>query len=259
MTGCCDPRGYERVFTSAQAERDAARYRRKGLRWGPARTVEMHRDATLAGRTLLEVGGGIGDLALELLDAGMAQAVSVELSGAYEPTATRLLDERGLTDRSTRIVGDFATVADSIDAADVVVLHSVACCYHDPERLLAPAAARARRYLVISYPRWVWWMRAWAPVQNLYPRVRGSELRFYVHAPATITAPIERAGLRLVHTERDHIDHLDVFAVQPPAPSQGASSTLHGQGQAGTAQGADAAGAPGHPAHAPLGRGPVRT
>lgn len=211
MTECCQPRGYERVFTTGQAERDAARYHRKGLTWAPRRTHELYRDGTIDGRTLLEVGGGVGDLQVDLLRAGVEETTSVELSGAYEPTARRLLEAAGLADRSTRLVGDFTTLADRIGRADLVVLHSVVCCYADPERLLAAAASKAHRHLVVSYPRATWWLHAWAPVQNLYPRLRGSDFRFFVHSPALLVSTVERAGLRRVHIERHWIDDLAVF------------------------------------------------
>lgn len=212
MPGCCEPRGYELVFGSRRAERDAARFRRRGLTWAPRRTVELYRDGVIRGRTLLEVGGGIGDLQVALLQAGIARTVGVELSDAYEPAATRLLREAGLGDRSVRLIGDFAAHPEVSGPADVVVLHSVVCCYHDAERLSAAAAARAHRHLVLSYPRETWWLCAWAVGQNLYPRLRRSDFRFYVHAQRAIRAAVAGAGLRLVHTERNWVDHLDVFA-----------------------------------------------
>lgn len=211
MTECCRPRGYERVFTSRQAERDASRYRRKGLSWAPRRTVELYGDGVIDGHTVLEVGGGIGDLQLELLRAGIEHATSIELSGAYEATAERLLDQAGLAERSARLVGDAVEGVDGVEPADLVVLHSVVCCYPDPARLLDAVAAKAERHLVVSYPRSVWWLRAFAPLSNLYPCLRGSDFRFRVHPPAVIVGTVERAGLALVHNERNWVDHLAVF------------------------------------------------
>lgn len=216
VSGCCEPQGYDRVFSTRQAERDAARFRRSGLSWAPRRTLELFRDGVLEGRTLLEVGGGIGDLQVELLRADVERAASVELSAGYEQAAARLLDDGGLRGRSTRLVGDFATRPELAEPADVVVMHSVVCCYPDAERLLTAAAARARRFLVLSYPRETWWLRAFAPLQNLYPRLRGSDFRFYVHPVAAIQSTVERAGLRQVHSERNWVDHLTIFVRNGP-------------------------------------------
>lgn len=211
VSGCCEPQGYELVFSSGQAERDARRFRKSGLSWAPRRTVELFREGAIGGSTLLEVGGGVGDLQVELLRVGVSRAVSVELSSAYEQAAATLLDEAGLSDRSVRLVGDLVARPDLAEPADLVVLHSVVCCYPDATGLVAAAAARARRHLVMSYPRETWWLRAWAPVQNLYPRLRGSDFRFHVHPGSTIVDAAERAGLRRVHAERNWVDHLAVF------------------------------------------------
>jgi hypothetical protein len=211
MSACCEPQGYDRIFSAREARRATARYRKSGLTWAPRRTVELFRAGVISGRTLLEIGGGVGDLQVELLRAGVDRATSVELSPAYEPAASGLLRDAGLADRSTRLVGDFASHPELTEPADIVVLHSVVCCYPDPVRLLAPAAEAAGRHLVISYPRETWWFRAWAPLVNLYPRMRGSDFRFYVHPATTILEALERNGLHLIDVERNRVDHLAVF------------------------------------------------
>lgn len=211
MSDCCG-RDYSTVFTTRQAARDAKRYRRRGLRWGPRRTVELYRDGVIAGATLLEVGGGVGDLQVELLRAGVEHATGVELTDTYESAAAELLAEAGLAGRATRSVGDFVTVADLQSDADIVVAHSVVCCYPDGGALTAAAARRARRHLVLTYPRDVWWMHVNAWGTAIYARLRRSDWRFVVHPPAEIRAAAESAGLRVAHEERSLVDHLTVFS-----------------------------------------------
>ena len=66
----------------------------------------------LDGASVLEIGGGIGDIQLELLLRGASRTTNLELSGAYEAEAARLLDEKGLRERAARVVGvDLASVA----------------------------------------------------------------------------------------------------------------------------------------------------
>ncbi|HEX6232080.1 MAG TPA: methyltransferase domain-containing protein [Jiangellaceae bacterium] len=211
MAACCEPQGYDRIFSTRTARRAAKRYRKSGLTWAPRRTAELYRAGVITGQTVLEIGGGIGDLQIELLGAGVERAMSVELSPNYEQVADGLLGDAGLAGRSERLVGDFATVPGLAQPADVVVLHSVVCCYPDPARLLEPAARATRRHLVISYPRESWWLRVWGAVENLYPWMRGSDARFIVHPEPNIVRPIERAGLRRFHTEHNWVDHLAVF------------------------------------------------
>src|SRR5712691_1151450 len=104
MRGCCPPAGCE-VFTERVARRDAQRYRRRGLGKVARRLVAL---VAGKGAEVLEVGGGVGAMQIELLRAGAERAVNVELSPAYEPEAEKLLRETGLEERVERHVLDFA-------------------------------------------------------------------------------------------------------------------------------------------------------
>ena len=138
---CCQaPSGYEELFSEKQAERDARSYRRKGLGVPAQWIVDVVRGQGLEGAAVLEPGGGIGAIQIELLKAGAARSTVVELSPAYEEVAAKLAREAGVAERVERHVGDFA--ADGTEPADVVVLHRVVCCYPDYERLLTAAARR---------------------------------------------------------------------------------------------------------------------
>ncbi len=75
------------------------------------------------------MGGGIGAIEIELLKAGMAHAVIVELTPTYETAAGELLREAGLADRVERLVMDFTEAGTEIETADVVVMNRVICCY----------------------------------------------------------------------------------------------------------------------------------
>ena len=218
MAGCCRSRSYGQVFGSRQARWDAARYSRKGLGWAPGRTADLFKDRVIDGDSLLEIGGGIGDLQVELLQAGVAQAVSVELSPSYEEKAAKLLRDAGLDARATRLIGDFVTLFHRVEEADLVVMHSVVCCYPDMERLVEAAAAKTKRYLVVSYPRDTWWSRFGARAVNdiWYRRVKRSDFRFFIHPPPHIHRTALRAGLSLLHEERNAIGHLAVFQRDEP-------------------------------------------
>jgi predicted RNA methylase len=133
----------------------AKRYREKGLDKTAQLMVEFLEQRGIEGSTVLEVGGGVGEIQIELLKRGAARAVNLELSPAYEEEATRLLREAGLEERAERILHDVAADPADVVPADVVVLHRVVCCYPDFERLLGAAADHARRYLSSATPHGV--------------------------------------------------------------------------------------------------------
>lgn len=155
--------------------------------------------------SILDVGGGVGEIGLELLHNGAAHATTVELSRSYDEPATALAVEAGLADRVTRRIGDIAADGTVADAVDVVVLHRVVCCYPDAEQLLAAAADHARQRVVLSHPRRNTFTRALLAVENLGQRLIGSDYRAFVHPPAEMAQVLRDHGFRTEHVYRGPI------------------------------------------------------
>ena len=57
--------------------------------------VEFLESRGIEGATVLEIGGGVGEIHIELLKRGAERAVNLELSPAYADEAQRLLREAG--------------------------------------------------------------------------------------------------------------------------------------------------------------------
>jgi hypothetical protein len=200
MSTCC-AQGYERFFGARTARRDAKRYRERGLDDTARRLVDELAARSLAGATVLEIGGGVGAVDLELLAIGAERATIVELSHGYDEEALGLAREAGVETRIERRHGDFVEQEAGLEAADVVVMHRVVCCYPDPERLVGAAAGHARRLLALSFPRDTWWLRLGFRLANLWFRLRGG-FQGFVHAPARVVASAERSGMTTVLHER---------------------------------------------------------
>ena len=98
MAGCCTPGGYDEFFGAKQARKDARRYRRRGLGRPAQWIVDTVNERGVDGATVLEPGGGVGAIELELLKAGAARSIVVELSGGYDEEAGELAREAGLED-----------------------------------------------------------------------------------------------------------------------------------------------------------------
>jgi 2-polyprenyl-3-methyl-5-hydroxy-6-metoxy-1,4-benzoquinol methylase len=196
VSDCCTPKGYRQIFSEKNAAGEAKRYRRKGLDGTSKRIVDFIRERGVEGKTLLEVGGGIGAIEIELLKAGMARAVNVELTPTYEAAASELIVEAGLGDRVERTVMDFAEAGIEIQTADVVVMNRVICCYPDMPKLAGAAADRASGMLVMSFPNRRWWTRLGLTLANFGFRVIRMQFRVFMHPPDLILAVVEQHGLR---------------------------------------------------------------
>jgi 2-polyprenyl-3-methyl-5-hydroxy-6-metoxy-1,4-benzoquinol methylase len=184
------------MFDPRFAKRMATRYRKRGLDKTARRMVELLSQAGVQNATVLEIGGGVGEIQLELLRGGAASATNLELSPAYDAEAARLMAEAGLADRVQRRLVDIAADPTAVEPADIVVLHRVVCCYPDYAKLLGAAADRARQQLVFSYPPRNPISRAFVAGLNLAFRLAGRDFRTFVHPPAAMLAVLAEHGLR---------------------------------------------------------------
>lgn len=154
----------------------------------------------IGGATVLEIGGGVGQIQLDLLRRGAAHATNLELVDAYDSQADELAADAGMTGRVRRRLLDIAVAPQEVEAADVVVLHRVVCCYPDYERLLGAAADHARRLLVFSYPRRNVVSRALVATQNTMFRLLGKTFRTFAHPPDEMLEVLHRRGLRSTYS-----------------------------------------------------------
>jgi hypothetical protein len=164
--------------------------------------VEFLEQRGIEGATVLEIGGGVGEIEIELLRRAAERTVNLELSPAYEQEAQLLLHEAGLDGRAGWRLHDIAAQPEGIEPADIVVLHRVVCCYPDYARLLGAAADHARRSLVFSYPPRNAVSRLVVAGQNLVFKLRRREFRTFAHPPSAMLAILNERGFRRTFAHR---------------------------------------------------------
>jgi magnesium-protoporphyrin O-methyltransferase len=184
---CCDI--YTEQFDDDSAVGQAQRYREHGLR-GTARMMrDVLIDRGVGGRTVIEFGGGVGGLSLELVKAGAVSAINVELSTAYRKAASALALEAGVEERIELVAGDAVDMAGTIGPADIVVMNRVVCCYPDGTELMHAAARNAAALLAVSYPSIHVGSRVVIGFENWLRSRRGSGFRAFVHPRETMDIP----------------------------------------------------------------------
>jgi len=201
MSSCCSSffAANQGQFGDAVARRDLTRYRTRG----PDETTRLLLDAVLKaglGKTVLDVGAGIGALGFELLAAGVERVTAVEAAPAYVAAAREEAARRNVSDRLDLVHGDFVSVVEDVMPADVVTMDRVVCCYPAYQPLLEAALRRSRRLLAFSYPRDRWYVRAAVGIQNLARALFGNPFRGYVHSARAMDALLEAHGFS--RTER---------------------------------------------------------
>ena len=199
---CCTPSGYRTIFGAKAADRDARRYRRKGLAGSARWLVQALEGVGVRGRSVLEIGGGIGGLQIELLEAGADRATNVEIIDTYERVAEALIAEHDLSNRVERRIADFGAAAGETPPADLVILHRVICCYPDAAGLMDAACTHARERVAITIPRESAWIRLGSGMANAWFRVRRIDFRTYVHPLEPMLAVAGGRGFQVAGRQR---------------------------------------------------------
>ena len=202
---CCAGESLD-IFGERGARRELRRYLRKGLGGDDARQMAAWAESGgLVGTTVVEVGGGIGQLQVELLRRGAAAGTVVEVVPTYAAPAAELAGATEVAERSAFVLADLLETPEAVEPADVVVLRRVVCCSPEGPALLGIAAGKARRMLLASYPRDRLLVRAVVRLQNIGFRLARKRFRVFVHAPGSLERAAAGHGLVRSRVSRGHV------------------------------------------------------
>ena len=213
--------GCVNTFSTKDAEGDFERYRKGGPDATTRALIDAIRAEAIEGASLLDIGGGIGAIQLELLGAGLARSSSVDASEAYVAVAREEAVRRGFADRATHRFGTLADVANEVEDADIVTLDRVVCCSSDLPALLGTAVERARRMVGLVYPRPTSWNRAAARVINGFGWLTRDTTRWHLHPEPEIRGILQRAGFERRDVARTFVWQVALYV--RPAPVEGAA------------------------------------
>ena len=198
---CCRP-DYDALFDSRAARRELSAYQRRGPRNETRRLLQAIRAEGVTSATVLDIGGGVGVIGVELLHHGARHLTDVDASRPYLDAARSEVERRGFGDRARFVHGDFVRLAAQVPAADVVTMDRVICCYDDWTALVDRSTERAARLYGLVYPRDRWWMRGAIRIVTLAGRLFGHALPFNVHPERLVDERVRSAGFLPVVSDR---------------------------------------------------------
>jgi len=204
------------TFSRREAESDLRRYRRSGIDGATRALVDAVKAEGIEGASLLDVGGGIGAIQLELLAAGLGTAQSVDATEAYVDVARAEAVRRGYGERTRHLVGTLAEIGAAAEPADIVTLDKVVCCDPDVAALLGAVTSRARRMIGLVYPRVTWWNRLATRVFDAWGLVTRDRTRWHLHATATVDGLLREAGFVRRDVARTFIWQVALYVREEP-------------------------------------------
>ena len=215
MDDCCAPspvNDLDHHFGTERAQDDAADYLENGLIERGEKMLAYLDIQGISLNSVLDIGCGAGALHHELLLRNIAEkAIGLEASSAFLKAAKANALELGLDERTDYFSADFAQTPESAKMADAVLMDRVLCCYPDMLGLMQPATQKAKRFLIISYPRKAWLVRIFYWFRGWIKALQRSAFRLYYHEADEIRAAAVRGGMKLVDQAIDDRWQIDVY------------------------------------------------
>jgi 2-polyprenyl-3-methyl-5-hydroxy-6-metoxy-1,4-benzoquinol methylase len=188
----------EAQFDKKVVTKKLHQYRLKGPKKETKILINALKSFGINGHTLLDVGGGFGGLAIELLKVGVISATNVEASSAYLDGAKTEATRHGFIDQISLIQDDFVSVANQIKPAEIVTLDKVICCYDDMISLVKASVEKAKKLYGVIYPRDTWWVKLVIGIENFIRKAQGNGFRVFVHPTQEVDRIVRENGLKRV-------------------------------------------------------------
>jgi magnesium-protoporphyrin O-methyltransferase len=158
--------------------------------------VDALKSKGVKGKTLLDIGGGIGVIQHELLQVGVNHSINAEASQAYIQATQQEATRQGHADRISHHHGDFVDLAHTFPQTDIVTLDKVICCYDEWQPLVAQSAALARTFYGIVIPRMNLFSRLSIGWENFTLWTRRHPFRTLIHPVNEIDTMLQNAGFK---------------------------------------------------------------
>ncbi len=196
---CC---GANIQFDIKNAKKDLKRYLKKGPRKPTRLLVEILKAEHLKNQSLLDIGGGVGIIPLELVPNKVNKVTDVDASEGYISIAKSESEKRHKNLNVTYILGDFVDVHQRIEKHDIVTLDKVICCYPNVEKLLKTSLSKATTYYGLVYPQASFLSRIIVWILNLSLKIKGNPFRTFIHSPRVVHNTITNAGFKKIASRK---------------------------------------------------------
>ena len=205
---CC---GAEQFFDLKVAQKKIKNFKRKGAGSITKKLLKLLLLQDLKGKTLLDIGGGIGAIQWTFLENGGEKTTDVDASTEYLKVAEAHAIEINFNEKAHFIQGDFIDKTDEIHKHNFVFLDKVVCCYPDYKSLLGLALDKCSETVALTFPLGGPISKFIAVVENLYFYFKKNQFRTYVHSPADIEKFIVSKGFVAVHKKFLFPWHVQVY------------------------------------------------
>lgn len=198
-------------FFSKRSGKYLKTFRRKGLAKEQRYLIEGISKRSLSGRSILEIGCGVGGLHLSLLQNGAGKASGIDLSEGMIRNARSLAQELSLTERTEYLQGDFVEHHAAVKSADIVILDKVVCCYEDVMSLVEKSTSKAGQMYALTCPKSNLLVKCMLSIPITLGTLLHWSFHPYWHDWDAMTASIEQSGFRPLYRNSTFFWAVHVF------------------------------------------------
>jgi len=182
--------GIEKLFDEKTARKNLKRYLQKGPR-RPTRLLIEAIKANSPSGSLLDIGGGVGIIQLELLSEGVQKVTDVDASNGYIKVAKEEAIKRGYEKSISYMHEDFTNISTVIDSHNIVTLDKVICCYPEMQDLVKSSSEKAKELYGLVYPRENILSKLLVGFGNLFIKLFNRNFKSYIHSNTDVRAILD--------------------------------------------------------------------
>jgi predicted RNA methylase len=206
---CCNYDAYDAVFSEKSAKKELKKYKKKGLGKETKILYELLKPK-VSGISVVELGSGIGTLAVNLTIAGASKYYGSEISGPSLKMAKVLVKEEGLDGKI--VFSDKDLVENDFEKSDLVLSDKVVCCYPYMEKFVNASVSHAKRYYAIVYPKDNLFTKGMFKFANFFMQfTKRKGFKVYLHDTKKINEIIESYGFKRTSKGETFIMEILVF------------------------------------------------
>ncbi|TFB13976.1 methyltransferase domain-containing protein [Candidatus Marinimicrobia bacterium MT.SAG.4] len=208
---CCSSENPAGKFFDKESKKFAKKYRKKGLEKVTKMLIEGIEELGIDGKTILEVGGGVGGAHRKLIHDGASKAYATELSQEMINIAAEFAKKENIEDKVEYILGDIVEMNGEVPNVDITMHDKVVCCYEFCDVLIERTLQKTKNTYAFIMPRDKFRVKIGFLFFNVSAKLFNWDFSPFIHPVQPILDKIEGAGFRLKYENTTFIWHVRVY------------------------------------------------
>lgn len=192
---CC---GADLFFDKKTADKKYKTYLKKGPSRVTAKIISQLKEHQVEGKSMVDIGGGIGALQWWFLENGGNSTIDIDASSGYLKQAKDHAKTKGWEANADFLLGDCIDLYPQIKDVDFITLDKVVCCYPNYKEILEATCDKATKTISLSFPMDGIVSEMIRNLGDVLMSFRDNPFRPFIHSVKDIRTVFEQKGYKRV-------------------------------------------------------------